>query len=343
MTQLYSNKLAEKFSIKNDNYIINGNFDFWQRNTSQTSNGYGSDDRWANRYAGGLTYMTHSRQSFTIGQTDVPGNPKYFSRTDEGGAVSSSDYIIKEHRIENVSTLSGKTATLSFYAKANSSLNISTELAQYFGSGGSSTVVGIGVNKVAVSTSWQKFELTFDIPSISGKTVGSGGDDYLVVIIWFSGGSDYNSRNDSLGFQTGIFDISQVKLEEGDSATPFIPRPLEQELALCQRYYWKSYDLDTVPGSSTSIGYTAFQLDDVDAATRSFVVVVEFPVVMRTIPTITCYSYLNGASGYVVAGGVVNKTANISGVGQRSFRVYGVGNSVTYGLTAFQATADAEL
>ena len=31
------------------NYIINGNFDVWQYGTSQTTNGYSSDDRWLYR------------------------------------------------------------------------------------------------------------------------------------------------------------------------------------------------------------------------------------------------------------------------------------------------------
>ena len=61
------------------NKLINGNFEIWQRATSQTSAGYGSADRWDNTHIGST--KTASRQSFTNGQTDVPGNPKYFHRT----------------------------------------------------------------------------------------------------------------------------------------------------------------------------------------------------------------------------------------------------------------------
>ena len=58
------------------NRIINGNFDVWQRATSQTSSGYGSDDRWTNSNTGST--KTHSRQTFDLGQTDVPGNQHIF-------------------------------------------------------------------------------------------------------------------------------------------------------------------------------------------------------------------------------------------------------------------------
>ena len=52
------------------NWIINGMFDVWQRGTSQTSIGYGSDDRWQNAHQ--VSTKTHSRQAFIVGQTDVP-------------------------------------------------------------------------------------------------------------------------------------------------------------------------------------------------------------------------------------------------------------------------------
>jgi hypothetical protein len=72
---------------------------------------------------------------------------------------------------------------------------------------------------------------------VSGKTLGTGGNDSLSFHFWFDAGSDYNSRANSLGQQSGTFDISQVQLEAGDTATPFEHRSYGDELARCQRYY----------------------------------------------------------------------------------------------------------
>jgi hypothetical protein len=72
------------------NAIINGNFDIWQRNTTQTLIGYGSDDRWSNDNVG--TTKTHSRQAFTLGQTDVPGEPRYYSRTTVVSVAGAGNY-----------------------------------------------------------------------------------------------------------------------------------------------------------------------------------------------------------------------------------------------------------
>lgn len=219
------------------NKIINGGFDIWQRGTSQTSSGYGSDDRWNNANSGST--KTASQQTFTVGQTDVPGNPRYWSRTVVTTSAGSGNNCLKYQTIENVATLSGQTATLSFWAKADASKNIAVEFYQGFGTGGSpsSAVTGIGVTTCALTTTWKYFTVTVSIPSISGKTLGTNNDHGLSVNFWFDAGSSFNARTNSLGQQSGTFDIAQVQLEQGLSATPFEQRPIGMELSLCQRYF----------------------------------------------------------------------------------------------------------
>lgn len=225
------------FSLRNK--IINGNFDFWQRGTSLGS-GTGTRylaDRWLNE-SDGSTY-TVSQQSFTLGQTSVPNEPSFFLRTVVTSVAGTGNRAFFYQRIESVRTLAGKTATLSFWAKADSSKNIAIEFAQSFGSGGSpsSGLLGIGVTTCSLTSSWQKFTVTVSIPSIVGKTLGTSGNDHFSFIFWFDAGSSFNSRTNSLGQQSGTFDIAQVQLEEGSVATPFEVRPQGLELSLCQRYY----------------------------------------------------------------------------------------------------------
>ena len=61
------------------NKFINGNFDYWQRATSNTNvvNAQYVADRWINLKSGSPT-LNISRQSFTVGQTDVPNEPTYY-------------------------------------------------------------------------------------------------------------------------------------------------------------------------------------------------------------------------------------------------------------------------
>ena len=214
------------------NLIINGGFDVWQRGTSGTS-GYVAD-RWTTGNVNGTTTAI-SQQSFTIGQTDVPGEPQYYHRTVVTSASASNSLSIFEQRVEDVRTGAGQEVTISFYAKADSSKNISLEMIHNFGSGGSSDVNTLGVQKFSLTSSWQKFTKTVTLPSISGKTIGSG--SYLACNFWMDAGSSFNSRTDSLGNQSGTFDIALMQLELGNIATPFEHRSYGEELALCQRYY----------------------------------------------------------------------------------------------------------
>jgi hypothetical protein len=277
------------------NKIINGNFDIWQRTTSTSTSGYNAD-RWITNNTGST--FTSSRQSFTLGQTSVPYEPTYWHRTVVTTSAGASNGVVVRQCMESVRTLAGQTATLSFWAKADASKNISVEFSQIFGTGGSpsSTVTTIGVTTCALTTSFQKFTITVNIPSISGKTLGSNNDDYLELRFWLDAGSSFNSRTNSLGQQSGTFDIAQVQLEAGSVATPFEMRPMQTELALCQRYYEKSYSQGTNPGTITTPFSGSIWLAS-DAGSIGTTLL--FRVIKRNSPTITIYNPSTGTSGMV--------------------------------------------
>jgi len=222
------------------NKIINGNFDIWQRGTSL---GSGTGARYlADRWTNGATTATYapSREAFTAGQPDVPNEPAFFHRTVvSSGNVAGSNATLHQH-IESVRTFAGKTVTLSFYAKTPTAPEkVAIEFYQYFGTGGSSAV-SIPAGLFNLTTSWQKFTVTVNIPSISTKTIGGSNDDYLTVYFWFDAGNNFAGRASSIGYQSGTFDIAQVQIEEGSVSTPFEMRPIGTELASCQRYYQTS-------------------------------------------------------------------------------------------------------
>lgn len=249
------------------NYLINGNFDIWQRGTSQSISGYGSDDRWDN-YNFGST-KTHSRVVCTDTERAL-FNASYFSRTVVSSVAGSSNLVRKAQFIEDITKLAGKTVTLSFWAKADSSKNIAIELGQVFGTGGtpSSYIPSIGSQLIALTSTWQKKSITITMPSIIGKTLGTDGVHTTSTYLnfWFDAGSDHNIRAASLGQQSGTFDIAQVQLEEGSVATPFENRPYGLELSLCQRYYevvpcinWVYSAVSTVGAAGALVKFTAIK------------------------------------------------------------------------------------
>ena len=259
------------------NAIINGNFDIWQRGTSFTGAGYGAD-RWLSSRSGSTHTVT--RQPFTLGQTDVPSEPTYYIQTIVSSVAGANNNSLLNQRIEDVRTFAGQQVTVSFWAKADASKNIAIEFVQAFGTGGSpsASVQRIGVTKVALTTSWQKITVTTTIPSISGKTLGTDGNSSLRLLIYFDAGSDFNSRTDTLGQQSGTFDIAQAQVEAGPVATPFERRPIGTELALCQRYYETS-------GTSLFSQASLFRGYVVSGAVYS--VRTNFKVEKRAAPTVT--------------------------------------------------------
>jgi len=272
------------------NKIINGNFDIWQRGTSDAASSTSRylADRWRN--FGVTSTIAMSRQAFTVGQTDVPNEPAYFWRGVVASTAGEGNVITFNQRIESVRTFAGKNVTLTFWAKADAPKNMSIEFMQIFGSGGSpsASVNTIGVLKVALTTSWQKFTHTVAIPSIAGKTLGTTHDGYVQMTFYLDAGSDYNTRTDSLGHQSGTFDIAQVQLEEGEVATPFEQRPIGLEESLCLRYCWV-----ITPAAGITIPVW-FGVAHSASALRT---VLPLAVQMRVSPTLTITGSLASVQG----------------------------------------------
>lgn len=275
------------------NLLINGNFDIWQRALSQTSSGYGSADRWQNLNNG--TTKTTSLQAFANGQTAVPGNPWNFMRTVVSSVAGAGNYCLTTQKIENVQMTGGKNYTLTFWAKADASRNISTQILQNFGTGGSpsAAVGGICLNTCALTTSWKQFQFYFSVPSISGLTVGTNGDHNTQLQFWFDAGSSFNGQTNSLGQQSGTFDIARVSIVEGDATLetdPFSPRPFAIEYSLCQRYFCSR---------AVYSGFTA------TAASQISDTSVYFPSIMRATPTLTPVGTITNTNVFSEATGVL--------------------------------------
>jgi hypothetical protein len=306
------------------NAIMNGAFEINQRNFTSLTNAVSlyTFDRWQ-VFSAGTGTSIYTNQSFLPGELESEGaGSGSFIRIATSGQ-SGTDVSTQMHQhIENVRTFAGQTVTYSFWAKANSGTpKLAVEFRQYFGTGGSS-INNHYAGQVTISTSWARYSVTTTIPSISDKVVVESGQNSLRAGIWFSGGSNSDSRHGSLGIQNNTFEIWGVQLEAGSVATPFKRHApnIQAELAACQRYY--------VRFSNT--GAFAFYGIGRSFSTSNYDVFVNLPVPMRTIPTVLEFSNLTVRDTF---NNVFSAGSPVISNGQSSNRMISV-SSAPGGLTA---------
>jgi hypothetical protein len=248
------------FGQAGKNKIINGDFGIWQRGTSFTSPSFNQylADRWKNNnYDNAPTTYSFSRQTFTPGTAPVAGyEGTFFARSSLTTIGTCTVYDTFQQRIEDVRVFAGQTATLSFWAKSDSTRTQQIGVYQNFGSGGSSetTVNAYGTNSISTTTSWQRFTLTLSFPSVSGKTIGTNSFVWLAIRQAAASGS--------------TLDLWGVQLEYGSKATPFQTASggsPQAELAMCQRYYCRvfanngvSFSLGQAYSITNTLGYYSF-------------------------------------------------------------------------------------
>ncbi len=315
------------------NLIINPLFELKQRAGATTStNDVYLFDRWLT--TGGDGSYTLSRQAFTLGQTDVPGEPRFFLRHDQSGAATSVNPL-DEQRIEDVRVTAGRKVTLSFFAKANTAITVTPRFTQSFGTGGTpSADVDTDGGTLNITTAWQEFTVTVDIPSISGKTLGTD-----------------TPENNYLGFKfvhptgiTFIFDFTRIQVEKNPIKTEFEERSFAQEIELAQRYYQKSYDIDVDPGTITTFSGIITPIGRGSTIINfgiNYTWIFQNP--MRAAGTTQAFSIVTGASG--VWHDIVGAVDRAVGTNATKKRI-AVRNQVVVSANSEgkgQLTADAEL
>jgi hypothetical protein len=312
------------------NYIINGAFEINQRAfTSTTSQVYGFD-RWQSIINGGT--VTYSSQSFGTAPVVSAGiEATNYARLVVSGQSTAAHYAILCQAIENIKLLSGKTVTVSFWARAASG---TPSVAATFDQFNGTTYTRMSGKKIAITTNWARYSITLNVPSVSGQTVAADNLTINRLELWVSAGSDFASSTESLGIQANTFDFWGVQVQEGSTATSFRRNGnnIQDELASCQRYFQRLGGDNIGAGtcSSTSSAYILYQ----------------HIVTMRVAPSTTAGGTIsnikvinpNGAqqSAASVTAAVAGPASTLMGIGMVSASLtYGDGATALLGGDAF--------
>ena len=251
------------------NRIINGDMRIDQRsagasiNTTTTGTNVYTLDRWA--------YIVSATSKFTVqrdagGITPPAGFTNYLGCTSTAAtSVGSSDYFQINQSIEgfNIADLSwgtanAKTVTLSFWVRSslggtfggslrNSAIDRSYPFSYTISSANtweqkSITIAG-DPSGTWLTTNGIGIRLAFSLGmgSTFSGTAGAWAPGNLVSA---------TGATSVVGVNGATLYITGVQFEVGSTATPFEIRPFGTELTLCERYYEKSYALNTAPGSN---------------------------------------------------------------------------------------------
>lgn len=324
--------------LGNRNYIINGCFRVAQRgnvSVDQSAVKYGGADRtpaYPNYGGGGSATLARTAVTWT-----ASGYAQGFTNASATGAGS----VLFLQKIEalNSASMAGKEITVSlklahdYGSSCNAVLRISRPTTTSDGFGSLTTLVSdttIGV--VPTGTSSGTY-LTFTTPVLSASDVSKG----VQINISINTGATYSSKN---------FYIGDFQVESGKVATPFQMRQYGVELALCQRYFSKSYDTDTSPGGGGFAGIIG-RAGVTGANTASEIFWnPTWRVTMRAAPTCTLWDH-NGNIGKVTRTnfGVAdndNQSYNIPSINTNGAQVNSAGGASACNIS-FHYTASAEL
>jgi hypothetical protein len=314
-------------SLQNSNILINGNFDIWQRGTSFTNiaNIY-TADRW---FLAGGGAMDCTRQS----GTSSDAFQYYYRAQRPSGQTYAGVNLGYALELSDVIALRGK--TLTFSCKLRKGANYSPTADAIAMSCGSNNdpldqnksqnhVDGISSETKTLTSSWQTFSVSHTVET-----------DAVALIVRL------NATTTGTAGAADYFDLAQAKMELG-SATEFVPKGYGEELALCQRYYSKSYNPDVAPATSGAVGACS-SLAIYSSGSQSLGA--RWVTSMRTAPTVVIYPPGSTNTGYVQqTSNNVEVAATAGDIGMGGFQYLSGSLPTTFpNGVRFHWSADAEL
>jgi len=335
LTQVQSGMLnsdSQNYGFKNR--ISNGDMRIAQRGTSaftQTTSTTYCVDRWATYGSGGSQFTAQQLSS-----NPPAGYKNYLGIVNSASPVTPSSVqewdvfqYIEGYNIADLGwgAAGASSVTLSFWVRSSVTGSFGASICNY-----NSTRTYPFSYTIASANTWEQKTIT-----IPGDTSGTWYSDNAIGMgVLFSMGSgstksgtantwagvNYTQPTGSVALvatASATWQVTGVQLEKGSTATQFDYRQYGTELALCQRYYSKSYPQATVPGTSSHV-LGAVTLFTSSTSSGYMVGNSPFPVVMRTNPTVTVYG-CGGTAGTVTQG---DTTSTLTGaaanqVGDRAF------------------------
>lgn len=268
--------LTPRLDRLEQNLVINGGMDFWQRGTSVTGLVSTSSTHLADRF---LLRLVGTTATYRMDRsTDIPiyaqsGYQGSYSLavqpTVADASVAAGDNVSIEYRMEGYDytrIASGKSFTVSFWAK---SVLAGTYCLSFSNAAGDRCHIK---EYTLAANTWTKVTVSLNTDTSgvwlldNGRGIAirwslmSGTTTQSTANTWQAGGFYATSNQVNLSSSTSnIFYITQVMLIPGDfSGTdveiPFqrCGRTIQDELAMCQRYYEKSYNVDVAPGTASA-------------------------------------------------------------------------------------------
>lgn len=355
------------------NLIMNGEMRIAQRGVSfvsPTSGQYLVDRFLMSRNSGAIHTVTQDSDVPTFSQAGyLFQNSLRLNLTtpDTSIAAGESSGIVQRVEGFNLSQIAQKPFTLSFWVKATLPGNYCVA---FLNSTEDRTF--IGEYTINAASTWEKKVINI-LASPSGGTWNySNGIGLSVVWTLAAGtslqttagawqtGSFRGSASQVNGVNTGATDfrITGVVINEGYEAAPFnlFARDRAAEIIACQRYYEKSFEIDTAPANGTvgffltNSGLTRLGLVPWVGSPALWQPTVKYQVRKRTLPILTRYGDNASRWCYNVVGTFTNTTtrnfdANIapSALDETGFVVENnVSTSAVNGVQGHW-TADAEL
>jgi hypothetical protein len=370
MALIKTNARGQSSNLGRRNLVINGAMQVAQRGTSQasiSSAGYYVQDRFkVNTNDAGV--WTQTQESLTTSDAPFQNGFTQALKLDCTTASASLaaagtlqiNQAIEGYNLQRLGSGSSgaKSITVSFWIKATKTgTNV---LASYQDDGGKQVSATYTIN---VSNTWEFKTVT--LPANTANAILNDNSRGRLVTWYFAAGSNrtsgtlrntwtaYAAADEAVG-QVNHADnvannihITGIQVEVGDIATDFEHRSFGEELAACQRYFQKTYEYATAPGTGTETGWAWYGTDYNVGITSTFQSQgIRFETTMRNPPTMVGYD-ASGNSGkctrYRVGVGPSNNVASsIDLISTKSFRHFGQGTNAT-GNIAFHYTADAEL